>query len=80
MIIQPIDIIKALKVKNEEEALKIFSLAYAWLSYIPPGSCIETTYLDMHKIDEDTVFIDKKFNIDTLAKTLEETGNIKLPI
>lgn len=74
------DIFKALDIKNEEEAEKIFSNVFSLLAYLKLGDRITTSLMHIEKIDHNLLYLDLKYDSNILVDALGKRKVIKLPI
>ena len=78
-IIQPKKLFKILKVKDFEEAEKVFASTLGFFVYLPIGHTIETSTASFHKVSNDLIQISTDIDTDNLVNFLEKTRIIKFP-
>jgi hypothetical protein len=71
-VVRSDDIVRALNVKDNVEAMKVFNLALAWLVGLKAGSKLETTFVNFHKIDSNTLVIENKTEHKDLITVLHD--------
>lgn len=78
-IIQPKKLFKILKVKDYEEAEKVFASTIGFFVYLPLGHTIQTSTASFHKISNDLIQITTDIDTDNLVNFLEKSKVIKFP-
>lgn len=79
-IIQPKKLFKILKIKDFEEAEKVFASTLGFFVYLPIGHKIQTSTASFHKISSDIIQISTNIDTKNLVNFLEKTNVIKFPI
>ena len=79
-IIQPKKLFKILKLKDFEEAEKVFASTLGFLVYLPPGHTIRTSTASFRKISNDLIQITTNIDTKNLVNFLEKTNVIKFPV
>ena len=79
-IIQPKKLFKILKIKDYEEAEKVFASTVGFLVYLPEGHTIQTSTASFHKISNDLIQISSNIDTANLVNFLEKTKVIKFPV
>ena len=74
------DIFKALDIKNEEDAEKIFSNVFSLLAYLQIGDRISTSLMEIEKVAQNLIYLDLKYDSNFLVDALEKRKVIKLSI
>ena len=78
-IIQPKRLFRILKVKDYEEAEKVFASTVGFLVYLPIGHTIQTSTCSFQKISEDLIHISSNINSEQVINYLEKTQVVKFP-
>ena len=79
-IIQPKKLFRILKVKDYEEAEKVFASTIGFFLYLPIGHTIRTSTASFKKLSNDLIHIESEIDMDNLNNFLEKTGVIKFPV
>jgi hypothetical protein len=79
-MLQPKDILKYLNAKDAEEALRIMSVAYAFLIYLQPGQVLETSAVTFTKLADDVLHLETEVESLEILNELEKNGVIRLPV
>jgi len=78
-IIQPKKLFKILKIKDYEEAEKVFASTVGFFVYLPTGHTIQTSTASFHKVSHDLIQITTNIDTSNLVNFLEKTRIIKFP-
>jgi len=78
VIVQPSDIFKLLRIKDEDEAKKILTNAYNLLLYLQPGDQLQVPSADFEKISHDLLYLKPHIKLDQTLNTLEKSRIINL--
>ena len=79
-IIQPKKLFRILKVKDFEEAEKVFASTIGFFLYLPTGHTIRTSTATFKKISNDLIHVESDLDMENLNNFLEKTGTIKFPV
>jgi hypothetical protein len=79
-IIQPKKLFRILKVKDFEEAERVFASTIGFFLYLPTGHTIRTSTASFEKLSDDLIHISSDLDTTNLNNFLEKTGTIRFPV
>jgi len=79
-VIQVGNIFTELGIKHTPEAEQLFSLAFAYLLYLPVGGELSTAFVKFKKLSDDIIVVDSIAGKDILVDELVNKSIVRIPL